>query len=66
MEKQGVTRVDVYRRRRRAQERYRFLLCEKAVPGKDALAAAREIVTELTRQFPDYEFVLVVRRDEQE
>jgi len=62
-EQRFVKRVDVYRRRRRAHERYRFLLCEKPAPGKDAVAAAREIVSELTRQFPDYEFVLVVRRE---
>lgn len=57
-----VKRVDVYRRPRGfAGERFRFLLTEKPVTGQDVYVTARETAAELARQFPDYEFVLVVR-----
>jgi hypothetical protein len=57
-----IKRVDVYRRPRgQAGEPFRFLLSEKPVTGQDVHVAARETAAELARQFPDYEFVLVVR-----
>jgi hypothetical protein len=57
-----VKRVDVYRRLRGVPgERFRYLLTEKPVTGQDVHVTAKETAAELARQFPDYEFVLVVR-----
>jgi len=55
-----VVRIDVYvRKRDRAGAPYRFLLSEPPVSGRDPLAAARETIAELSRQFPGNEYKLV-------
>ena len=59
-----VVRIDVYvRRRGHAGSSYRFLLSEPPVSGRDPLAAARETIAELSRQFPANEYKLVSRLD---
>ena len=55
-----VVRIDVYvRKRGRAGAPFRFLLSEPPVSGRDPLAAARETIAELSRQFPGNEYKLV-------
>lgn len=53
----------MYTRRRGVRgEPFRFILSEKPVDGEDALIVARETVRELQREFPDYQYLLVIVR----
>lgn len=55
-------RFDFYRRRRGRDERFELLFSEWIPEGSEGLGAAREMVFELERQFPDHEFRMVAKR----
>ncbi|HKY30957.1 MAG TPA: hypothetical protein VJV23_00350 [Candidatus Polarisedimenticolia bacterium] len=58
------SRVDIYRRRRGTGEKFRLLLSEEPSGGPDPLVLTRQVLDGLQREFPEYEYLVVlVRRD---
>lgn len=56
--------VKVYSRRRGASSRFELLFSERAAEESDAIRNARELLLELQRHFPGYEFRMVAGRAE--
>jgi len=56
-----IQHVNIYRRLRRGDAHFSFLMAESSPCAFEALTRAVETVEGLRREFPDYEFVVLRR-----